>query len=279
MRYAGALLPTRFHNHSAMTQGITPKGKRFAFVHADSEKAKSAQRRLIKLYGQNSAQKADIIVAIGGDGFLLETLNRYSASGKPVFGMNRGTVGFLLNTYELKDLPERLDNAVAIKLYRLALSAITTDGQTIRAKAINEVSLFRQSAQSAQLSITVDGNNRLPCLVCDGILLSTPAGSTAYNLSAHGPIIPLEAHLMALTPISAFRPRRWTGALLERNAKVIIDVLDTAKRPVSAAADGLEIRDVIKVSIETDRRVALKLLFDPDLQLQERIIKEQFLID
>ncbi|MFT6304708.1 MAG: NAD+ kinase [Pseudomonadales bacterium] len=262
-----------------MTQGITPKGKRFAFVHADSEKAKSAQRRLIKLYGQNSAQKADIIVAIGGDGFLLETLNRYSASGKPVFGMNRGTVGFLLNTYELKDLPERLDNAVAIKLYRLALSAITTDGQTIRAKAINEVSLFRQSAQSAQLSITVDGNNRLPCLVCDGILLSTPAGSTAYNLSAHGPIIPLEAHLMALTPISAFRPRRWTGALLERNAKVIIDVLDTAKRPVSAAADGLEIRDVIKVSIETDRRVALKLLFDPDLQLQERIIKEQFLID
>jgi NAD+ kinase len=262
-----------------MTQGITPAGKRFAFVHASSEKAKSAQRSLVKLYGQNRTQEADIIVAIGGDGFLLETLNRFSATGKPVFGMNRGTVGFLLNTYRLKNLPERLDQAVAIKLYRLAMSAINTQGDIVRAKAINEVSLFRQSAQSAQLSITVDGNNRLPCLVCDGILLSTPAGSTAYNLSAHGPIIPLEAHLMALTPISAFRPRRWTGALLKRDAKVVIDVLDTDKRPVSAAADGLEIRDVIKVSIETDRRVSLKLLFDPDQQLQERIIKEQFLID
>lgn len=262
-----------------MTQGITPAGKRFAFVHADSEKARSAHQSLVKLHGQSVPNEADIIVAIGGDGFLLETLNRFSASGKPVFGMNRGTVGFLLNTYKLKNLPERLDTAIAIKLYRLSLSAVTTNGETIRAKAINEVSLFRQSAQSAQLSITVDGNNRLPCLVCDGILLSTPAGSTAYNLSAHGPIIPLEAHLVALTPISAFRPRRWTGALLHRNVKVVIDVLNTAKRPVSAAADGFEIRNVVKVSIETDRRFALRLLFDPDQQLQERIIKEQFLID
>jgi len=262
-----------------MTQGITPAGKRFAFVHADSEKAESAQRSLVKLYGQNLTKEADIIVAIGGDGFLLETLNRYSANGKPVFGMNRGTVGFLLNTYKLNDLPERLDQAIAIKLYRLTLNAITTQGETVRAKAINEVSLFRQSGQSAQLSITVDGNNRLPCLVCDGILLSTPAGSTAYNLSANGPIIPLEGQLMALTPISAFRPRRWSGALLKRNAKVVIDVLDCEKRPVSAAADGFEIRDVVKVTIETDRRVALKLLFDPDQQLQERIIREQFLID
>ena len=279
MRYAGQLLPNRIYNLTAMTQGITPEGKRFSFVHANSEKAKSAQRSLVKLYGQNLPQEADIIVAIGGDGFLLEILNRYSAAGKPVFGMNRGTVGFLLNTYKLKDLPERLDQAIAIKLYRLAMTATTTDGDTVKAKAINEVSLFRQSAQSAHLSITVDGNNRLPCLVCDGILLSTPAGSTAYNLSAHGPIIPLEAHLVALTPISAFRPRRWSGALLRRNAKVVIDVLDTDKRPVSAAADGLEIRDVVKVSIETDRRVTLRLLFDPDQQLQERILKEQFLID
>ena len=260
-----------------MNQGITPDGKRYAFVCADSERAKSAQRRLVKLYGQNDPYKSDIVVAIGGDGFLLHTLNRHGAKGRPVFGMNRGTVGFLLNDFKTADLPERLDRAIAIKLYRLGLIAVTTSGETIKAKAINEVSLFRQSSQSAQLSITIDGVNRLPCLVCDGVLMSTPAGSTAYNLSAHGPIIPLEANLVALTPISAFRPRRWSGALLHRNAKVIIDVIDTSKRPVSAAADGFEIRDVVKVSIETDRRVALKLLFDPEQQLKERILKEQFL--
>ena len=261
-----------------MTQGKTPEGKLYAFVHAESERAKSAQRSLIKLYGQNPPDEADIIVAIGGDGFLLETLNRYGAKGKPVFGMNRGTVGFLLNTFKTKNLPERLDRAIAIKLYRLSLVATTADGDIVRAKAINEVSLFRQSAQSAQLSITIDEVNRLPCLVCDGILMSTPAGSTAYNLSAYGPIIPLEANLVALTPISPFRPRRWSGALLHRNAKVVIDVLDTVKRPVAAAADGLEIRNIVQVCIETDRRVALKLLFDPDQQLQERVLKEQFFI-
>lgn len=262
-----------------MKQGITPAGNRFAFVHANTDKAKSAQRAMVKLYGQSPPEEADIIVALGGDGFLLETLSRFSESGKPIFGMNRGTVGFLLNSYKLKNLPERLDHAIAIKLYRLVVTAVNTEGETVKAKAINEVSLFRQSAQSAQLSVTVDGNNRLPCLVCDGILLSTPAGSTAYNLSAHGPIIPLEAQLVALTPISAFRPRRWQGALLPRNSKVLINVLDSAKRPVAAAADGFEIRNVVRVSIETERRVALKLLFDPDQQLKERIIKEQFLMD
>jgi len=259
-----------------MTHAITPDGKRYAFVHAGSARAKSAQQKLQKLYGQNDPEEADIIVAVGGDGFLLEALKRYGAKGLPVFGMNRGTVGFLLSEYKASGLPERLDKAIAIKLYRLKMLAINTHGEAIRAKAINEVSLFRQTGQSANLSIDVDGVNRLPKLVCDGVLMATPAGSTAYNLSAHGPIIPLEANLVALTPISPFRPRRWNGALLHHHAKVVIDVLDTDKRPVSAAADGVEIRDVTKVSIEIDRNVTLKLLFDPEQLLQERILKEQF---
>jgi len=262
-----------------MVKGTTPLGLRYAFVHSSSDKAHSAYQKLVKTYGQNDPKQSDIIVALGGDGFLLEALNRYGTRGQAVFGMNRGKVGFLLNDFDIKNLPERLDQAKAIKLYRLSVVASTIHDATVTGKAINEVSLFRQSIQAAQLVVSVNGVERLSNLVCDGLLMSTPAGSTAYNLSANGPIIPLEANLVALTPIAAFRPRRWGGALLHRNTKVDIVVLDTDKRPVCAAADGFEIRDIAKVSIETDRRAPLRLLFDHDKVLQERVLNEQFKAD
>lgn len=250
--------------------------RKIAFVSADSQRARSALRVLTGMYGQAEVAASDVVVAIGGDGFMLQTLRRGDLKDKPVFGMNRGTVGFLLNDYRTDTLHERLDQATTIRLHRLKMQCTDVFGNTQTAKAINEVALFRQSGQSARVSVNIDGINRLPELVCDGILVATAAGSTAYNLSVRGPIIPLDANLLALTPIAAFRPRRWSGALLPKSSKVSFQILDNKKRPVSVTADGLEFRNVTQVEVNAERKPSLKLLFDAGHSLQERIIQEQF---
>jgi NAD+ kinase len=247
-----------------------------AFLAADSEPARRALKRLSKRYSQTAPDKADVIVALGGDGMMLETLHRFMSRGTPIYGMNCGTIGFLMNKYGESNLLARLAAAQPVKLHPLVMSARTRAGKIVRARAINEVSLLREKAQTAKLRITVDGIVRMPELICDGVLLSTPAGSTAYNLSAHGPILPLGSNVLALTPISAFRPRRWRGALLPHSAKVEIEINESAKRPVSAVADSTEVRDVREVSIHEDRTISLKLLFDPEHNLEERILREQF---
>jgi NAD+ kinase len=248
-----------------------------AFVAAESEAAKAALTRLCRLYPHASPDEAAVIVALGGDGFMLETLHRFRARRVPIYGMNRGSVGFLMNTYRESDLPARLARAQPVVLHPLKMRARTADGGLSEALAMNEVSLLRQTRQAAKLRIRVDGKVRLDELICDGILISTPAGSTAYNLSAHGPIIPLGAGINALTPISAFRPRRWRGALLPQAATVLFEILEADKRPVSAVADYTEVRDVIEVEVREDRNTDLELLFDPEHNLEERIIAEQFL--
>ena len=247
-----------------------------AFLAADSEPARRALKRLSKRYPQAAPDKADVIVALGGDGMMLETLHRFMSRGTPIYGMNCGTIGFLMNKYGESNLLARLAAAQPVKLHPLVMSARTRAGKTVRARAINEVSLLREKAQTAKLKVTVDGIVRMPELICDGVLLSTPAGSTAYNLSAHGPILPLGSNVLALTPISAFRPRRWRGALLPHSARVKIEINESAKRPVSAVADSTEVRDVREVSIHEDRSISLKLLFDPEHNLEERILREQF---
>ena len=247
-----------------------------AFLAADTEVARRALRRLGKRYPQVAPDKADIIVALGGDGMMLETLHRFMTKGTPIYGMNCGTVGFLMNKYSEANLPARLAAAQAVRLHPLTMTARTRSGKTVRARAINEVSLLREKAQTAKIRITVDGVMRMAELICDGVLLATSAGSTAYNLSAHGPILPLGSGVLALTPISAFRPRRWRGALLPHSAKVVMEILESAKRPVSAVADSTEVRDVREVSVHEDRAVSLKLLFDPEHNLEERILREQF---
>jgi NAD+ kinase len=249
----------------------------FAFVASDTEEARDAAQRLRDRYPSAAPEAADIIVALGGDGFVLETLHKYLAHGAPIYGMNCGTVGFLMNLYDEEDLPQRLARAEKVTLHPLAMSAHTMAGRTVNALAINEVSLLREGRQAAKLKIGVDGVTRMEELVCDGVLVATPAGSTAYNVSAYGPIVPMGAPLLALTPISAFRPRRWRGALLPNSAEVTIEVLEADKRPVSATADFTEVRDVIRVEVREDDTIALKLLFDPEHDLEERIIKEQFL--
>jgi len=215
-------------------------------------------------------------VALGGDGFMLETLHRTSPGGKPIFGMNRGTVGFLMNSFKTGGLRERLDRANLQLLHPLKMTAKTGDGKTHEALAINEVSLLRQTRLAAKIRIYVDGKVMMEELVADGVLVATPAGSTAYNLSAYGPIIPLGTELMALTPISAFRPRRWRGALLPLSSKIRLEILKADHRPVSAVADQEEVRDVTDITIEEDKSVELKLLFDPDHDLDKRILMEQF---
>jgi NAD+ kinase len=249
----------------------------FAFVASDTEEAQEARARLEARYGPVSPLEADTIVALGGDGFMLETLHRYLDRGVPVYGMNCGTIGFLMNQFGEDDLPERLGRAEEVTLHPLRMAAATLGGESLDALAINEVSLLRQSRQAAKLSISVDGITRLEELICDGIMVATPAGSTAYNLSAYGPIMPMGAQLLALTPISAFRPRRWRGALLPNSANVIFEVLEPRKRPVSATADFTEVRDVVRVQVHEDTSVSLHLLFDPEHNLEERIVKEQFL--
>jgi NAD+ kinase len=251
---------------------------RIAFEAASTPVAIEARNRLVSLYGNCSLQQADVIVPLGGDGFMLETIHRALEVNKPVYGMNRGSVGFLMNTYDEDDLLGRLGRAQAAELNPLRMHAVTVTGSVEEALAFNEVSLLRQIRQAAKIRITIDGRVRLAELSCDGVLISTPAGSTAYNLSAHGPIVPLSANLLPLTPISSFRPRRWRGALLPSTVEVLFEVLETDKRPTAAVADFTEVRDVASVAVSLDRNVAVTVLFDPDQGLSERIIVEQFTV-
>ena len=250
---------------------------RLAFVAAATPAARAARAALEKRYGALPPAEADIIVALGGDGLMLQALHRNLKRRTPIFGMNLGTVGFLLNQYRASGLSARLREARRVTLNPLRMIARTTRGQTKELIAINEVSMFRSSRQTARIRIAVDGKERLPELHCDGVMVATPAGSTAYNLSVHGPIIPLGTGLLALTPISAFRPRRWRGALLPRHATVEFTVLDPRKRPVAAAADSVEIPNVVTVTVTEARDIELTLLFDPEHDLEERILKEQFM--
>ena len=250
--------------------------KSFAFVAAATDEAQSAVRGLQRTYGEHDPEQADIVVALGGDGFMLETLHRFMQRAVPIFGMNCGTVGFLMNRYDERNLGERLANAHLERLHPLLMVAKTIEGKTVTAHAINEVSITRQTRQASKIGIRVDGVVRMTELICDGVLLATPAGSTAYNLSARGPILPLGSGVLALTPISAFRPRHWHGAILPHSAKVTFDVHEFAKRPASAVADFTEVRDVTEVEVHEDRRITLNLLFDPEHNLEERILAEQF---
>ena len=247
-----------------------------AFVSASTPAARAARIRLEKRYGAVKPAQADIIVALGGDGLMLQTLHRYMRRKVPIYGMNLGTVGFLLNTYRETSLLQRLKRAREVTLTPLRMIATNTRGRAFEVMAINEVSLLRSSRQTARIAVAVDGKTRLNELSCDGALVATPAGSTAYNLSAHGPILPLGAGLLALTPINAFRPRRWRGALLPRTSRVDLTILDPRKRPVAAAADSVEIANVAKVAVTEATDIELTLLFDPEHDLEERILKEQF---
>ena len=252
--------------------------ERIAFVAAATTQAAEARARLAARHGEVPLANADIVVALGGDGFMLETLHRLLGTEIPVYGMNCGSVGFLMNEFNDEGLPERLARAQAAVLRPLRMHAVTSTGRVEEALALNEVSLLRQQSQTAKIRVTVDGRVRLAELMCDGILVSTPAGSTAYNLSAHGPIVPLSANLLPLTPISAFRPRRWRGALLPSSAEVLFEVLEPAKRPVAAVADSTEVRDVVSVAVSEDRTMQATVLFDPDQGLSERILVEQFTV-
>jgi len=253
-------------------------GLRPCFLAAPTQLAFEAHARLTNRYGDNPFNTADVIVCLGGDGFMLETLHRTLTVDVPVYGMNCGSVGFLMNPFTEDDLTDRLQRAQDVVLHPLRMHAVTRTGAVEEGLALNEVSLLRQLRQTAKIRITIDGRVRLQELVCDGVLVSTPAGSTAYNLSAHGPIVPLSANLLPLTPISAFRPRRWRGALLPSTADVLFEVLEGDKRPVAAVADFTEVRDVASVAVSEDRSVRTTMLFDPDQGLSERIIAEQFTV-
>jgi NAD+ kinase len=249
---------------------------RITVVAAETEAAREALGELCRRYPCVAPEQAEIVISLGGDGFMLETLHRFLPQGVPIYGMHRGSVGFLMNLYRPDGLFERLATAQPVVLHPLEMIARSDDGARHRALAFNEVSLLRESRQAAKLRVTVDGVVRIDELMADGIMVATPVGSTAYNLSAHGPIIPLGAGVLALTPISAFRPRRWRGALLRHEAQVRIDALETDKRPVSAVADFTEARDVVSVEIHENRDIALTLLFDHEANLEERVFKEQF---
>ena len=245
------------------------------FVAADAPDAQAALKRMREHHVDAGADKADIIVALGGDGFMLQALHNFLKAKKPIYGMNLGSVGFLMNEYREHELLARLSAAESAELHPLRMCATGARGVT-EALAFNEVSLLRQTRQAAKLRILVDEKPRIAELICDGVLVSTPAGSTAYNLSAHGPILPIDAALLALTPISAFRPRRWRGALLPHRAHVRFEILDAGKRPVSAVADDLEARDVSVVDVAEDRSIGVTMLFDAGHSLDERILAEQF---
>lgn len=249
---------------------------RIAFVAGAVPAAEEARDRLATRYGDHPLATAGVIVALGGDGFMLQTLHATAGLGLPVYGMNRGTVGFLMNAYGEDDLPARLAAAEETVIHPLAMRAASPDGALHRMLAINEVSLLRAGPQAAKLRIAVDGRTRLDELVCDGALVATPAGSTAYNYSAHGPVLPVGAQVLALTAIAAFRPRRWRGALLPATATVRFDVIDPAKRPVMADADGRSVPRVLWVEVARDATVAHRLLFDPGHGLEERLLREQF---
>jgi NAD+ kinase len=249
---------------------------KIAFIAADSAEAKEAEAALTQRYGTVDWQSADILVVLGGDGTMLRVMHRIISNPKPIFGMHCGTIGFLMNRFDLDDLPRRLGQAKRSTIHPLLMRARDRNGREERALAFNEVSLLRQTAQAAKIGIHIDGIERLQELICDGIIMATPAGSTAYNLSAYGPILPLGAGVLALTPISAFRPRRWRGAILPHRAEVRFTIHDRDKRPVSATADFREIRDVRDVTVIEDSNVSLTLMFDPEHHLEERILREQF---
>jgi NAD+ kinase len=249
---------------------------RIAVVAAETDTAQQALEELCARYPCVPPERAEIIIPLGGDGFMLETLHRFLSRGVPIFGMHRGSVGFLMNPYRPDGLVERLAAAQPVVLHPLEMTALDEQGTRRGALAFNEVSLLRESRQAAKLRISVDGIVRIDELMADGILVATPVGSTAYNLSAHGPIIPLGAGVLAMTPISAFRPRRWRGALLPHQAKVKIEALESDKRPVSAVADFTEARDIVIVEIRENRDIAMTLLFDREFNLEERVLKEQF---
>jgi len=272
--------PARHHPNEEKHLRIMPKSKarfdRISFVSSDVPEAIEARNRLTALYGAVEPREAQAIVALGGDGLMLQTLHRYINDKIPIYGMNRGSVGFLMNEYREDALRERLAAAEVTRIHPLVMIAYDAAGKAHKGLAINEVSLFRERYQAAKLKICIDGKDRLQELICDGGLVATPAGSTAYNLSAHGPILPINTPLLALTPISPFRPRRWRGALIPNKARITFTVMEAEKRPVSAVADHFEIRHVIKVEIEKARNVDLFMMFDPDHGLEERVLAEQF---
>ncbi len=249
---------------------------RLAFYPSETPQARKAAKVLRDAYGNVPPESADVIVALGGDGHMLQTLHKFLATGIPIYGMNRGTIGFLMNNYNIKGLRERLDAAEHTIIHPLKMKTRGQDGKAVAALAFNEVSLLRQRHQAAKISINIDGREQLAELICDGILVATPVGSTAYNLSAHGPILPIGSSLLALTPISAFRPRRWRGAILPQKAIITLKILESDKRPVAAVADHVEVRDVASVEISVERKKSVKLLFDTGHSLAERVITEQF---
>ena len=249
---------------------------RLGFLSSGTPDADVALVELREAYGGVPIEEADVLVALGGDGLMLQALHRAMASRKPIYGMNRGTVGFLMNDYAVDGLMDRIAAAKPSIVHPLLMSVESVDGAVSEARAINEVALWRQTFQAIKMRVSVDGKERLEELVADGLMIATPAGSTAYNLSANGPILPLESPLMALTPISPFRPRRWRGALLPDRAEVVIDVLESEKRPVIAAADQFEVRNVLRMTVRMDHAIGLVLLHDPGHSLDERILREQF---
>lgn len=250
--------------------------RKLAFVSSDADDAHAAADVLIARYGQNSVADADVVVALGGDGFLLQTLRDTMSTGKFVYGMNRGTIGFLMNEFREDDLHGRIEIAQHETIRPLEMEVETASGERQGALAINEVSMLRQSYQTAKIRISIDGKVRLDALNSDGVMVATPAGSTAYNLSAYGPILPLDAPLLALTPVSPFRPRRWRGALISNKVTVRFDMLEPEKRPVNAAADHVEVKSVISVTVRESQTKTATLLFDPGYSWKERILTEQF---
>ena len=246
------------------------------FVCSSSQEAIAYRSKMEIRYGSFSREECDVIVALGGDGFMLEAIKSDLDLNLPIFGLNFGSVGFLMNALNDEELMKRINLSQSINISPLKMTATTSDDKIHTGIAINEVSLLRETRQAAKLKITIDNKTRLEELICDGILLSTPSGSTAYNLSAHGPILPINADVLALTPISAFRPRRWRGAIIESSSKVEFEILESKKRPISAVADNIEIRDVIKVQVTQDKDQTVKILFDEKHSFEERILNEQF---
>ena len=249
---------------------------KIAFVASNAPNALEALRILHERYGMTPPEQAEVICALGGDGFMLSTLHRYGALGLPVFGMKLGSVGFLMNQFRPDDLCTRIEQARPTQLRPLEMTAVSESGATVEAIAFNEVSLLRQTKQAAHIRVSLNGVVKLDELICDGVLVATPAGSTAYNLSAHGPILPLDSRVLAMTPISPFRPRRWRGAVLPASVEVRFEILDHYKRPVSATADANEVRDVVEVTVRESPTRTVTLLFDPEHNLEQRILDEQF---
>ncbi len=272
-----AMEASRRHRHqTGPARDMARSFSSLSFVASSTPEAQAAARELIAIYGNATPAQADVIVALGGDGFMLQTLHTTMNSGKLVYGMNRGSVGFLMNRYSVEGLAERICKADENAFHPLEMRATDHEGAVHTALAINEVSLLRQSFQTAKLRVSVDGRVRLDELICDGLLLATPAGSTAYNLSAHGPILPLGTPLLALTPVSPFRPRRWRGALLPNRASVDIEILEPEKRPVNAVADQFEVKSVLAVHIAESENTTARILSDPDQSWADRILAEQF---